>query len=218
MTEERKATNESGGVTSGNYRRAFFLTLVALIAVIAVAGWLWWRSPFDPLRRAQQAVTTASNEPSQMPEQEAAATDLGAATSETALAPIQLSPQRMQSIGVRIGTVQAKTINDEIRSYGNVQPDERRFAYVQAHFAGWIRQVYADATGDFVRKGHPLFTIYRPDLIASEREYLVAKKNAVALQNSSVSGVADGAASLIAAAKARLQQFDIADSEIAKLD
>ena len=124
----------------------------------------------------------------------------------------------MQSIGVKVGTVESKVISDEIRSYGNVQANERRFAYVQTRFAGWIRQIYADATGDFIEKGQPLFTIYSPDLVASEREYLLAKKSAAALQQSAVSGVADGAASLIAASKARLQQFDIPESEIAKLD
>ena len=138
--------------------------------------------------------------------------------SDTPLAPIQLSPQRMQSIGVKVGTVESKVISDEIRSYGNVQANERRFAYVQTRFAGWIRQIYADATGDFIEKGQPLFTIYSPDLVASEREYLLAKKSAAALQQSAVSGVADGAASLITASKARLQQFDISESDIAKLD
>jgi Cu(I)/Ag(I) efflux system membrane fusion protein/cobalt-zinc-cadmium efflux system membrane fusion protein len=137
---------------------------------------------------------------------------------ETPVAPIQLSPQRMQSIGVTIGTVESKPVNDEIRFYGNVQANERRLAYVQTRFAGWIRQVYADATGDFIRKGQPLLTIYSPDLVTSEREYLLAKKNAAALQQSSVSGVADGAASLIDASKARLQQWEIPESELKKLD
>ena len=63
-----------------------------------------------------------------------------------------MSPQRMQNIGVKIGKVESKVISDEIRSYGNVQPNERRFVYVQTRFAGWIRQVYADASGEFVRK------------------------------------------------------------------
>jgi Cu(I)/Ag(I) efflux system membrane fusion protein/cobalt-zinc-cadmium efflux system membrane fusion protein len=117
---------------------------VALIAVVAAAGWLWWRSPVNPImRRVQPAATASGSEPSQP----------AAPPSETLLAPIQLSPQRMQSIGVKVGVVESKTINDEIRLYGNVQPSERRFAYVQTRFAGWIRQVYADATGDFIRKG-----------------------------------------------------------------
>src|SRR5438309_7878931 len=202
------------------YRRAFLVTLVALIAVVAAAGWLWWRSPVNPImRRVQPAATASGSEPSQPAAPATAPSDDSAAPpSETPLAPIQLSPQRMQSIGVKVGVVESKTINDEIRLYGNVQPSERRFAYVQTRFAGWIRQVYADATGDFIRKGQPMFTIYSPDLVETEREYLLAKKNTGALQQSTVSGVSDGAASLIAAAKARLQQFDMPDSEIAKLD
>ncbi len=202
------------------YRRAFLVTLVALIAVVAAAGWLWWRSPVNPImRRVQPAATASGSEPSQPAAPATAPSDDSAAPpSETPLAPIQLSPQRMQSIGVKVGVVESKTINDEIRLYGNVQPSERRFAYVQTRFAGWIRQVYADATGDFIRKGQPLFTIYSPDLVETEREYLLAKKNAGALQQSTVSGVSDGAALLIAAARARLQQFDISESEIAKLD
>ena len=202
------------------YRRAFLVTLVALIAVVAAAGWLWWRSPVNPImRRVQPAATASGSEPSPPAAPATAPSDDSAAPpSETPLAPIQLSPQRMQSIGVKVGVVESKTINDEIRLYGNVQPSERRFAYVQTRFAGWIRQVYADATGDFIRKGQPLFTIYSPDLVATEREYLLAKKNAGALQQSTVSGVSDGAALLIAAARARLQQFDIPESEIAKLD
>src|SRR4029077_3801112 len=193
----------------------FLLTLVALIVVIGGAGWMWWNSPFNPSRRAQQSATMTGNDLSQSPAQ------IGidsAAPSDTPLAPIQLSPQRMQSIGVKTGTVEFTVINDEIRSYGTVQPNERHFAYVQTRFAGWIRQVYVDATGDFIRKGQPLFTIYSPDLVATEREYLLAKKTAGSLQQSKVSGVSDGATSLIAASKARLQQFDMPESEIAKLD
>jgi RND family efflux transporter MFP subunit len=219
MTEELNVIKRTDDTRSQNvgdkYRRAFLLTLVALTVVIGGAGWMWWNSPFNPSRRAQQGATSTATDPSLSPAQ------IGidsAETSETPLSPIQLSPQRMQSIGVKIGKVGSEIINDEIRSYGNVQPNERSFAYVQTRFAGWIRQVYVDATGDFIRKGQPLFTIYSPDLVATEREYLLAKKTAGSLQQSKVSGVSDGATSLIAASKARLQQFDMPESEIAKLD
>jgi RND family efflux transporter MFP subunit len=203
------------------YRRAFLLTLAAFVAVAGVAVWLWWRSPFNPMTRRGPQATTASttSEPSQSATE--GATNLNDSVvppSDTPVAPIQLSPQRMQSIGVKIGKVESKRINDEIRAYGNVQANERRFAYVQTRFAGWIRQVHADATGDFIEKGQPMFTIYSPDLVASELEYLSARNNAGALQRSAVSGVADGAASLITASKARLKQFDLSDSDIAKLD
>ena len=201
------------------YRRAFLLTLSALILVIAFGGWHWWNSRLNFTRATQQASPgTGSDALGIQSQQVQTIGDSAATPPDTPLAPIQLSPQRMRSIGVKIGAVESKVINDAIQSYGNVQPNERRFAFVQTRFAGWIRQVYADATGDFIRKGQPLFTIYSPDLIASEREYLLAKKNAGALQQSGIGGVADGAISLAAAAKARLQQFDIPETEIAKLD
>jgi len=99
-----------------------------------------------------------------------------------------------------------------------VQVDERRQAYVQTRFAGWIRKVYADATGNFIGKGQPLFTIYSPDLVSTEHEYLLAKKNSESLQQSKVSGVASGASSLFSAARERLLQWEVSPAEIEKLD
>ena len=224
MTNENGVPNVHDGITdqttAAKYRRAFLLTLFALVVVAGIAAWLWWHSPVNSIRGGAQQVTvpSAATDAPQSAMQGTVSSGDSTAATETPLAPIQLSPQRMQSIGVKIGTVESKTINDEIRSYGNVQPNERHFAYVQTRFAGWIRHVYADAAGDFVKQGEPLFTIYSPDLVATEREYLLAKKNAEALQQSSVSGVADGATSLIAAARTRLQQFDIPDSDISKID
>src|SRR6266851_2175130 len=59
----------------------------------------------------------------------------------------------------------------------SVAVDERRLAYVQVRFSGYIQKVFADATYQYVRKGQPLFTVYSPELVATEREYLVAKQN-----------------------------------------
>ena len=134
------------------------------------------------------------------------------------LEPLQLSPQRMQSIGVRIGRVQSTAVHDELRLYGNVQVDERRVSYAQSRVPGWIRDVYVGATGDLVRKGQPLFTIYSPDLVTTEREYLLAKKNAADLAQSPVAGVASGAQSLLTAARERLLQWQVSPDEIAKLE
>src|SRR5882724_5087517 len=168
MTEDRAMAQKPERIRDQNltvkkYRRAFLLTLAAFVAVAGVAVWLWWRSPFNPMTRRGPQATTASttNGPLQFETQGATnLNDSAVPPSDTPVAPIQLSPQRMQSIGVKIGTVESKAINDEIRAYGNVQANERRFAYVQTRFAGWIRQVHADATGDFIEKGQPMFTIY----------------------------------------------------------
>lgn len=222
MTENNNLTKGAEEVTSqspavNKYRRAFVITLFACIAFAMIAGVLWWR-----LHTMSTMVSTSASTMGNMAQPDAqtmpASGDAPPRAQDTPVAPIQLSPQRMQSIGVSIGTVESKQVNDEIRFYGNVQVNERRLAYVQTRFAGWIRRVFADATGQFIGKGQPLFTIYSQDLVTTEREYLLAKKNAVALQQSPVNGVAAGAASLLDAAKARLEQWQIPASEIAKLD
>jgi RND family efflux transporter MFP subunit len=206
------------------YRRAFWIAAVATITLVVVASVLWLRlnnagvisqlahgrAPATPMRdMSSNASDSESSSTGEMQSSNAA---------ETPLAPIQLTPQRMQSIGMVLGKVESKVVSSELRFYGNVQVDERRQAYIQTRFPGWMRKVYADATGNFIVKGQPLFTIYSPDLVATEQEYLIAKKNADTLQGSSVSGVASGASTLLSAAKERLLQWEVAPSEIEKLD
>src|SRR5260221_2327720 len=122
------------------------------------------------------------------------------ASTEAPLVPVQISPQRLQSIGVKTGKVERKLVADAVRTTGNVSVDERRLAYVQVRLSGYIQKVFADATYQYVRKGQPLFTVYSPDLVATEREYLVAKENQEQVARSTVPGVASSAASLLDAA------------------
>jgi len=136
---------------------------------------------------------------------------------DAALVPVQLSPERMQSIGVKTGTVEYKQLSDDVRATGTVNMDERLISYVQVRFPGYIHKVFANATYQYVRKGEPLFTVYSPDLVATQREYLLAQQNQKLLQSSSVDGVAAGAASLSTAAEQRLEQWGVSQSELAKL-
>ena len=208
-----------------SYRRAFWIALTTTIVLAIAASVLGWRlshAGTGSQPGASSAPMEAMAEPSSA---STSNSDPGAAgemqtgnMQETPLAPIQLTPQRMQSIGIALGKVESKPVSSELRLYGNVQIDERLQAYVQTRFAGWIRKVYADATGNFIGKGQPLFTIYSPDLVSTEQEYLIAKKNSESLQRSGVSGVASGAASLLSAAKERLLQWEVSPGEIEKLD
>jgi RND family efflux transporter MFP subunit len=144
-------------------------------------------------------------------------TPVPVAKMEVPLAPVQLTNEQMNSIGVKTGTVEYKQLSDEIRATGTVDVDERLQSSVQVRFSGYIRKVFANATYQYVRKGEPLFTIYSPDLVATQEEYLLARRNQTALSGSSVDGVASGASSLTMATEQRLRQWDISDSEIAKL-
>jgi|KBSMisStandDraft_5_1062788.scaffolds.fasta_scaffold00140_23 membrane fusion protein, copper/silver efflux system len=207
------------------YRRWFWIAVSATVVLALVSLALWWQLS----RLNGESPRGSSSTGMTMPQSSAPNTsDSGQGSSpgetgasnaqETPLAPIQLTPQRMQSIGIVLGKVESKAVSSELRFYGNVEVDERRLAYVQTRFAGWIRRVYADATGNFVRKGQPLFTIYSPDLVLTEQEYLVAKQNSESLQDSTVGNVASGASSLLKAARERLLQWEISPAEIEQLD
>jgi Cu(I)/Ag(I) efflux system membrane fusion protein/cobalt-zinc-cadmium efflux system membrane fusion protein len=195
-----------------NYRTAFVFAIAGNIALVGVLGGLWWRS-------AQQKRDGRSVEANEMSQNSTSARESGAtAPQEVTLAPVQLSPERLQSIGVRMGRVESKVVDDEIRVTGNVAADETKLAYVQVRYSGYIQKVYADATYQYVRKGQPLFTIYSPDLAATEREYLVAKENQRRVAGSTVSGVPESAASLLEAASERLKQWGVPQREIARLE
>lgn len=138
-------------------------------------------------------------------------------TMEPPLAPVQLTAEGMQSIGVKTGIVEQKQISDDIRASGTVDVDERLLSYVQIRFRGYIRKVFASATYQYVRKGEPLFTIYSPELVATEQDYLNGLESEKVLSASTVPGVASGAKDVAAASEVRLRQWDVAASDITKL-
>jgi RND family efflux transporter MFP subunit len=197
-----------------NYRNAFVFAAVGNVVLIGVLAGFWWRAAHH--RTSQMVMQPASNETPAISPSGGGTVEM--VPHEAALVPVQLSPERMQSIGVRTGRVQRKAVNDEIRVTGNVAVDETRLAYVQVRYSGYVQKVFADATYQYLRKGQPLFTIYSPDLAATEREYLVAKENQQRVAASTVPGVTEGAASLLEAATERLKQWGVPQQEITRLE
>ena len=200
------------------YRIAFFVALGTTMLLAVAVVFLW----FDIGGIRARIPARVPDPPSQGVVSDAAmvggtkAADTAAA--EPKLAPVTLTPQRMQSIGVKTGSVEYREAHDEIRTTGNVEADETRLSDVQLRFAGWVQKVYADATFKQVRKGQPLLTIYSPELVTTENEYLLAKQNRDLLAQSTVPGVASGAGSLLSAAAERLKQWEIPEREIAALE
>ena len=136
---------------------------------------------------------------------------------EAPLAPMQLSQAQRQSIDMSTGVAQYKQLDNDLNATGTVAIDDRLVSYVQTRFSGYIRRVFVNATYQYVRNGQPLFTIYSPDLVATEQEYLLARENQTALSDSSIGDVAAGATSLTSAAEQRLAQWEISASQIAEL-
>ena len=110
-------------------------------------------------------------------------------------------------------------MEDEIRTTGNVAMDETRLAYVQIRFSGFVQKVFADATYQYVRKGQPLFTIYSPDLVATEREYFVAKQESSSKwRRARFQASLPAPTSLLDAAVERLKQWGVPQKEIDRLE
>ena len=199
-----------------NYRIAFLIALVGNLALIALLAGFWWRS------HRPAAVVSPVKEATAATETHEAASSTSSTSSaqptETPLVPVQLSAERLQSIGVKFGVVTRKPLQDEIRTTGTVAIDETRLSYVQTRISGHIEKVFADATYQYVRKGQPLFTIHSPELIAAEREYLLAKRNAKELSQSAIPGVASGVVSLLDSTKDRMAQWNIPEKEIERLE
>jgi Cu(I)/Ag(I) efflux system membrane fusion protein len=131
---------------------------------------------------------------------------------------VQISPERQQLIGVRIGRVEVKPLEKIIRTVGRVDYDERKVVTVSPKVGGWIEDLYVDFTGRYVRQGEPLLTIYSPELVSTQEEYLIALRARKDLVKSPFSEVAASGNSLAESARRRLKLWDISDDQIKALE
>jgi len=194
-----------------NYRKAFFGILV--LAVGLASGLIYLlrqtRSEQTQLARSSAAQNSAAALPAEQAQQQPESPNLS---------PVQLSPERLQRIGVKFAVVKRQPVEDEIRVTGNVDVNEQRLAYVQTRFPGWIQKVFADATYQYVHKGQPLFTIYSQDLVSTEQEFLLASKNRQTRTNSQTGTASQEADWLVDAARQRLRQWNVPENEIARME
>ena len=128
-----------------------------------------------------------------------------------------VDPRRQQMIGVRTDAVATRRLDRTISTIGRVSLDERRITHVHTKFSGWINKAFVDYTWQHVRKGEPLFTIYSPELLSTQEEFLLALKARSALGDHAIQEVSGGAHSLLKATRRRLLLWDISEDQIEKL-
>ena len=131
---------------------------------------------------------------------------------------ISIPPERLQTIGVKYQSVTRRPLEKLIRTVGRVAVDERRLAKVTIKFHGWIEELFVSALGDHVKKGQRLFTIYSPDLVATQEEYLLALQSRKQLGESDIPEVAAGSKDLLEATRHRLHLWDIGEEHIRELE
>jgi len=130
---------------------------------------------------------------------------------------VQIPPEKQQLIGVEFGTVEQETAHNSIRAVARVTLDETRIAKVHTKLEGWIERVFADFTGKQVRQGEPLLTFYSPEALATQQEYLLAIKAQHAMHDNPVHEMLGSTENMVAAAKKRLELWDIGEKEISEV-
>ena len=129
---------------------------------------------------------------------------------------VALSPARIQTLGVSIEAVRRESLQRTLRAVGQLVVDERRRYVVAPKFGGWIEKLPVNTTGQTVRQGEPLFSVYSPELVAAQQEYLLAHD---ADQRLRLEGEPEGRQrlSLRQGGAQRLRFWDIPETQIAAL-
>jgi RND family efflux transporter MFP subunit len=127
---------------------------------------------------------------------------------------VEITPEKQQLIGVEYGTAEYESMRDTIHAAARVTLDETRIAKVQPKIEGWIDQVFVDFTGKSVHEGDPLLTIYSPEALATEQEYLLAIKAQRTVHDNPLHEIKESTDNMVAAARKRLELWDIPSPQI----
>ena len=131
---------------------------------------------------------------------------------------IHLSAEKQQISGIRFGKVEVRPLEKVIRTVGRLEYDEKKIATVNPKVGGWIEDLYVDYTGKMVRKGQPLLSIYSPDLVSAQEEFLLALRVKKALSGSQAPGATAEGETLLDSARKRLLLWDVTPKQIETLE
>jgi RND family efflux transporter MFP subunit len=133
-------------------------------------------------------------------------------------ATVQVGMERVQMAGIQSATAVREAISHPVRAVGIVVPDERRVRRIQSKVEGWIEKLHTNFVGQFVTKGQPLLEIYSPDLVATQREYLLARAGVDRMKESPYEDAREMSSGLAQSARTRLKLFDVSESFIEELE
>lgn len=183
------------------------LTAAVVLAVLTGAAVVAWR--FMP----EKAPTPEPAVPAGQLEREMAAAD---ATQKTSA--ITIDAATAEALGLQTAPVEPRIPDAEIRTTGRVVPDERRMSEVHTKIDGWIEKTFVDFEGQQVRAGEPMFTVYSPDLVATQQELLLALEAKSGFEQSDFEVVRESGDSLVESARRRLRLWDMTPRQIAEIE
>ena len=170
---------------------------------------LYWRAPMDPNYR--------SDRPGKSP----MGMDLVPVYEDEGVADggVRVSQSFLQNFAVRTTEVTRGTLPISIRTVGVLAHNEEKVVSVNTKFDGWIEKAQVNNVGETVEEGEPLFDIYSPQLVTTQREYLAAMEYLARLtQSGAYPEAIDRARSLLDAARERLRYWDITEAQIDGLE
>ncbi|MBX3279081.1 MAG: efflux RND transporter periplasmic adaptor subunit [Acidobacteria bacterium] len=218
-------------------RRILWSLIVLLIAVLAVAGYLqrervrrffatrdgaqtagkkilYWVDPMHPAYKSDKPGTAPDCGMDLVPVyEEAVQTGVNLPPGT-----IQISPERQQLIGVQYGEAAQRNVSKTLRAVGRLAYDETGITHVHTKYEGWIEEVFVDFTGKLVAKGQPLVSIYSPELLQTQQEFLLARRGRIELAGSPYREASFGIGALYEAARKRLELWDLTEAQIQELE
>jgi membrane fusion protein, copper/silver efflux system len=197
--------------------------LVALVSIAAGVGGtaLFLRArprtaPEPPSPSAKAGAAPGHEGMPGMPGMEADAG--GEHPTETGGQTVYISPARQQLIGVRTAVIEPHELGTTLRTVGTLAYDETRVAQIHTKISGWVEHVYVDYIGKDIRRGAALLTVYSPELVSTQTEYLLALRNKAQFEGSAIATTRVAADSLLAAARDRLKLWDVPEEHIKELE
>ena len=130
---------------------------------------------------------------------------------------LELTEQQKALIPVRTEPVVFREVSREIRAVGVLDYNETRMAYASTRISGWIEDLHIDFTGIKVRKGDELLSIYSPELVTAQEEYLTALKSIEELQNTEYVELRRSVEQTLAAAKSKLELYGLTLNQIEEI-
>ncbi len=173
---------------------------------------LFYRSPMDP----NQTSPTPRKDEMGMDYVPVYESDVqGGAPEVKGLAAVTIDTARQQLIGLRTAAAEEGPVGGDLRTLARLAADETRIRKVNVKVEGFVEKLYADFVGQPVAKGQPLFSLYSPDFVSAQREYLLALKTQKALAGGSLQ---QSGGELLEAAKRRLLLWDMPPQALAHLE
>ncbi|MBT0587022.1 efflux RND transporter periplasmic adaptor subunit [Alteromonas oceanisediminis] len=157
---------------------------------------LYWVAPMDPNYRRDEPGKSPMGMDLIPVFEDSTGGDEGPGT-------IKISPNVVNNLGVRTAAVQRRLLHVPIRTVGYVQYNEDTLIHIHPRVEGWVDRLHVKATGEYVKKGDPLYSLYSPELVNAQEELLIAMRR--------------GNDDLIAAARSRLDALQMPSEAIQSL-